>query len=397
MKLVNSTTLGASDNKLDLLTITKAKPVVDDPVFQGVTKDMEPFEFYVGYYEYLDDVMDGNTGEVLMQLNDDAVFGAGRPLLIRWDKEEETYPGSGVINTAPRSFLCVGSDNSPQNPPSNYSNYTTPGLKLLLNEVRHLAAPEKEPARNNLVINGDLERGNFDTTWVESNTLGEAVFKAGLNTKEPINGNYDYLMDVTTAGTSDGRPFFVFYLRDTVRVGDECTLTFKTRVLTGTPAIKYINYGIGVKNVSLVLTGVQEWTYSFTANQKTTALVFFVNGTMVSSFQIDDVTLIRSKSVGSKRIADKETKLAATCYPNPFSTSATFAYRLERESTVDLSVYDITGKKVRTLVHRKQLPGERLAVWNGCGDGGEPLPSGLFFYRLTAGDESVTGKVLLRK
>ncbi len=64
---------------------------------------------------------------------------------------------------------------------------------------------------------------------------------------------------------------------------------------------------------------------------------------------------------------------------------------------MDLSVYDITGKKVRTLVHRKQLPGERLAVWNSLGDGGEPLPSGMFFYRLTAGDESVTGKVLLRK
>jgi hypothetical protein len=397
MKLVNSATLGASDNKLDLLTITKIKPAVEDPVFQGVTDKLNPFEFYVGYYEFLDDVMDGNSGKVMAVLNDDASKGAGRPVMIRWEANKETYAGSGVTNLAARTFLCIGSDNSPQNPPSNYSNYTMGGLRLFMNEVRHLISPEKEPLKDNLVINGDIEKGNLDTTWVESNTVGGAVYKAGLNTKEPISGNYDFLVDITTAGTNDGRPFVVFYLKDTVRVGDKCKLTFKTKALSGTPSIKYINYGIGVKNVSLALAGDQEWTYEYTATAKTTAIVFYTNGTNVSSFQIDDVTLVKTVAVSSPVLAKASGALEIRCYPNPFSSSTTIGYSLGRETFVNLAVYDMTGKRVITLVNQKQPAGNKLKTWNGTGENGVPIPSGLYFYRIVAGDETATGKMIMQK
>lgn len=397
LKLVNSATLSASADKQDLLTITKAKPAVEDPVFQGVTDALDPFEFYVGYYEFLDDVMDGNTGEVMMVLNDDASAGAGRPLMIRWAPDKETYAGSGIINSAPRTFLCIGSDNSPQNPPSNYSNYTMRGLRLFMNEVKHLISPEKEPVKDNLVINGDLERGNLDTTWVESNTVGGAVYKAGLNTLEPINGNYDYKIDITTAGTNDGRPFVVFYLKDTVRVGDKCVLKFKTKVLTGTPSIKYINYGIGVKNVSLALTGEQEWSYTYEATAKTTSIVFYINGTNVSSFQIDDVTLVKTVVVSSPFVTNMPNSLQNSCYPNPMRSTTTISYFLDQEKQVQLAVYDMTGKKISTLVNEKQPAGVRMETWNCRTENGEQLPAGLYFYRIVAGNQSATGKMILHR
>lgn len=397
LKLVNSATLGASADKLDLLTVTKVKPFVEDPVFQGVTEQTDPFEFYVGYYEFLDDVMDGNTGEVIAVLNDDASAGAGRPVMIRWAPEMETYAGSGIINSAARTFLCIGSDNSPQNPPSNYSNYTMQGLRMFMNEVRHLVTPEKEPVKDNLVINGDFELGNMDTTWVESNTVGGADYMAGLNTLEPINGNYDYIMDIKTAGTNDGRPFVVFYLKDTVRVGDKCVLTFKTKALSGSPSIKYINYGIGVKNVSLSLAGEQDWSYTFTATSKTTSIVFYTNGTSVSSFQIDDVTLIRTEIVSSPILAKATNSLQVSCYPNPMQTSATISYYLDREKPVQLAVYDITGKKMITLVNEKQPEGVRMVTWNCRTENGDQLPAGLYFFRIVAGSETASGKMILHR
>jgi len=317
--------------------------------------------------------------------------------MIRWEANKETYAGSGVTYAAARTFLCIGSDNSPQNPPSNYSNYTMGGLRLFMNEVRHLISPEKEPVKNNLVINGDLERGNLDTTWVESNSVGGAVYKAGLNTLEPISGNYDYRMDITTAGTNDGRPFVVFYLKDTVRVGDKCKLTFKTKALSGTPSIKYINYGIGVKNVSLALAGDQEWTYEYTATAKTTSIVFYVNGTNVSSFQIDDVTLVKTVAVSSPVLAKASGALEVRCYPNPFSSSTTIGYSLDRDAFVNLAIFDMTGRKVITLVNQKQPAGLRLETWNGKSEDGNSVPSGLYFYRIAAGDAIATGKMILQK
>ena len=84
-------------------------------------------------------------------------------------------------------------------------------------------------------------------------------------------------------------------------------------------------------------------------------------------------------------------------YPNPFNPATTIAYELSRNSQVRLMVYDILGRKVRTLVDERVQPGHYRAVWDGRDDGGTRMSSGVYVFRFRAGDyQKVRKMVLLR-
>ncbi|MCE5272544.1 T9SS type A sorting domain-containing protein [bacterium] len=85
--------------------------------------------------------------------------------------------------------------------------------------------------------------------------------------------------------------------------------------------------------------------------------------------------------------------------PNPFNPSTTIAYSVGGEApvTVHLSVFNLRGQTVATLVDRVVAPGQYTVNWDGRGRGGEKLSSGVYFYRITAGDFSFTRKMVLLK
>lgn len=84
-------------------------------------------------------------------------------------------------------------------------------------------------------------------------------------------------------------------------------------------------------------------------------------------------------------------------YPNPFNPSTTIRYSIPLESEVKLRVYDLLGKEVRTLVNEKQSPGTFEVKWDGKNNRGEPLSSGIYFYRLESGSFVATKKLMLLK
>ena len=69
-------------------------------------------------------------------------------------------------------------------------------------------------------------------------------------------------------------------------------------------------------------------------------------------------------------------------FPNPFNPSTTIAYRIDQASHVVLSIYDITGRQVETLVDRYQLVGMYQVRWNAEGTTGRRLASGVYIARL---------------
>ncbi len=84
----------------------------------------------------------------------------------------------------------------------------------------------------------------------------------------------------------------------------------------------------------------------------------------------------------------KETPLAFSLsqnYPNPFNPVTTIDYSIAGKTQVGLVIFDVSGRRVRTLVREKQLPGGYSVVWDGRNDGGRPVATGIYFYRLTAG------------
>ena len=84
-------------------------------------------------------------------------------------------------------------------------------------------------------------------------------------------------------------------------------------------------------------------------------------------------------------------------YPNPFNPSTTIAYKLSKPAEVRLVIYDITGRKVRTLVSQQQPKGQYSVKWNAVDDEGAVLSSGMYIARLKVSDEVATKKLLLMK
>ncbi|MBN1998703.1 T9SS type A sorting domain-containing protein [candidate division KSB1 bacterium] len=78
-----------------------------------------------------------------------------------------------------------------------------------------------------------------------------------------------------------------------------------------------------------------------------------------------------------------EFKLAQN-YPNPFNAETTISYDLPVLSTVKMTVYDVLGRKVRTLVDGKQKASEHTAKWDGRDDHGRAVSSGFYFCRMRA-------------
>ena len=82
-------------------------------------------------------------------------------------------------------------------------------------------------------------------------------------------------------------------------------------------------------------------------------------------------------------------------YPNPFNPLCTIRYDIARAGRVSLRIFDADGSFVRTLVHAWREPGLYNEVWDGKADDGSALPSGVYFYRLEAGDFVATRKMVL--
>ncbi|MFH1070003.1 MAG: S8 family serine peptidase [Candidatus Glassbacteria bacterium] len=86
--------------------------------------------------------------------------------------------------------------------------------------------------------------------------------------------------------------------------------------------------------------------------------------------------------------------------PNPFNPSTTISYTIpqsERPLPVSLTVYDLRGRKVALLVEANQGAGSYSVTWNGTDQAGRKLPSGVYFYRLVAGDFTATRKMVIVK
>lgn len=84
-------------------------------------------------------------------------------------------------------------------------------------------------------------------------------------------------------------------------------------------------------------------------------------------------------------------------YPNPFNAGTVIRYSLERDGQVNVAVYDVLGRHVRTLVDQVQSAGRHNVVWDGTDTQGNASASGMYFYRLTAGGHVESKKMILLK
>ncbi len=84
-------------------------------------------------------------------------------------------------------------------------------------------------------------------------------------------------------------------------------------------------------------------------------------------------------------------------FPNPFNPTTEIQYALEAPGRVNLSIYNVLGQKVIELVNQWQERDVYTAKWNGIDEDGASVASGMYFYRLKRGEQTLTRKMILLK
>lgn len=83
--------------------------------------------------------------------------------------------------------------------------------------------------------------------------------------------------------------------------------------------------------------------------------------------------------------------------PNPFNPTTSIAYDLPKATNVRLDIFNVLGQKVVTLVDGFQNAGTQNVIWDGRDQSGSSVASGIYFYRISAGDFSATKKMMMLK
>jgi hypothetical protein len=86
-------------------------------------------------------------------------------------------------------------------------------------------------------------------------------------------------------------------------------------------------------------------------------------------------------------------------YPNPFNPATEISFVLPQASPVELNIYNLKGRKIRTLIAGETLAKDKLhkVVWDGTDSSGQPVSSGIYLYKLLTQDKVYTQKMLLVK
>tara|TARA_B100000427_G_C15495274_1_gene589547 strand:- start:281 stop:1687 length:1407 start_codon:yes stop_codon:yes gene_type:complete len=84
-------------------------------------------------------------------------------------------------------------------------------------------------------------------------------------------------------------------------------------------------------------------------------------------------------------------------YPNPFNPITSLRYELPEDGLVNITIYDMIGRVVKTLVNSSQTAGYKSIKWNATNDRNEPVSAGLYLYTIQAGEFRKTKKMVLLK
>lgn len=124
--------------------------------------------------------------------------------------------------------------------------------------------------------------------------------------------------------------------------------------------------------------------------------------TSVQAFESDRNNAImslvngQSNSQSSTQSVDPATLLMSN-YPNPFNPSTTISFNLPSVMNCKLEIYNLKGQRVTSLLNETRGAGKHTIIWDGLDEAGRPVSSGIYFYRLTTPQRTISAKMLMIK
>jgi hypothetical protein len=118
--------------------------------------------------------------------------------------------------------------------------------------------------------------------------------------------------------------------------------------------------------------------------------------------QVGESRFTLTAAYSSLSAADEATNLQKTfvlhpAYPNPFNPVTTLRYDLLEQANVNIIIYDMLGREIRTLVNTAQEAGFKSVIWDATNDYGKPVSAGVYLYKIQAGEFIQTRKMVLLK
>ena len=112
-------------------------------------------------------------------------------------------------------------------------------------------------------------------------------------------------------------------------------------------------------------------------------------------FSVEEVLVANSAGLITSNIVNQFALMSA--YPNPFNPETVISFDLYADSNVDLSIYNMVGQKVATLVNEFKENGSYQVNWGGVDNAGTALASGIYLVKLTTSNGVLSSKVTLLK
>jgi len=143
-------------------------------------------------------------------------------------------------------------------------------------------------------------------------------------------------------------------------------------------------------------TDISVKVYGDTVNADTAYVVMRTNAPTTPAVNVQvarDVTVVGLENL----LGIPTTYAVSQNYPNPFNPTTSIRYQLPSHSQVKLSIYNVLGQRVRTLLDKEVEAGYHMVEWDGLNDAGNQIASGVYLYRFEAGDYRRTIKMIMMK
>jgi hypothetical protein len=333
-------------------------------------------------------------GDFLYRFGDPAKYDQGDPpsVLDNWEKATAGHkqlggshniqwiksglPGAGnflVFNNAenlfeltPQSYIMEINPylNSAGITTSNFVNPPTAGYNIVSSPDDNLMKEKKNVSKQ--------------ITWSFSSKNNTSFYSTiGSSAQRLPNGN------TLVCSMNDGH-FFEVYPNDTSIVWEY--INPMTR--DGVKKIKQDNYP--------TYNGVFR-AYRYSSTHPALLGQTLTPGESITGFDPTYITPSQLTSVQNPEKLTTSDNLLKQNFPNPFSYNTTIEFELPSESQVNITVYDMSGKRVKVLVDDSRLAGTYNLTWNGTNDSGSLVASGLYFYVLLTDNKKVSKKLIYNR
>ena len=196
--------------------------------------------------------------------------------------------------------------------------------------------------------------------------------------------------DTMSVGESDTVWFNIYNLRDEYFVVDSITLSDN------------INFSI-YENTQFEISPISKYWFPFVFNPQVDDNISCTLTFYSSDYYGADSAEILIEGVGEGYVnIDENLTLPIIFtlhqnYPNPFNPVTTLRYDLPENGLVTITIYDMLGKQVKTLMDLTQDAGYKSVIWDATNDYGKPVSAGVYLYQIQAGEFVHTKKMVLLK